>query len=130
MLYRMGADAVLLLHLGFILFVLLGGLLVAWKRGFVLIHVPAIVWGVFVELSGRACPLTHWENLLRRLAGGAGYEAGFIEHYLLPLIYPAWLSTPVQYLLAAVVVLANLLIYGWVLWRQRRSTVAHQLPRE
>ncbi len=126
MLYRIGADAVLMLHLGFILFVLLGGLLVAWKRGFLLLHLPAMAWGVFVELSGRPCPLTHWENLLRRLAGNAGYEAGFVEHYLLPLIYPAWLSVPVQYLLAAVVVVVNLLIYGGLLWRNRHRQAAER----
>lgn len=126
MLYRIGADAVLMLHLGFILFVLLGGLLVAWKRGFLLLHLPAMAWGIFVELSGRPCPLTHWENLLRRLAGNAGYEAGFVEHYLLPLIYPAWLSVPVQYLLAAVVVVVNLLIYGGLLWRNRHRHAAER----
>lgn len=124
MLYRLGADAVLLLHLAFIIFVLLGGLLVAWKRGFLLLHLPAIAWGLFVELSGRPCPLTHWENLLRRLAGSAGYEAGFIEHYLLPLIYPAWLSVPVQYLLAAIVVVVNALIYGGLVWRRRQRSAA------
>jgi hypothetical protein len=123
-LYRLGADAVLLLHLAFIIFVLLGGLLVAWKRGFLLLHLPAIAWGLFVELSGRPCPLTHWENLLRRLAGSAGYEAGFIEHYLLPLIYPAWLSVPVQYLLAAIVVVVNALIYGGLVWRRRQRSAA------
>lgn len=126
MLYRLGADAVLLLHLAFIIFVLLGGLLVAWKRGFLLLHLPAIAWGLFVELSGRPCPLTHWENLLRRLAGTAGYEAGFIEHYLLPLIYPAWLSVPVQYLLAAVVVLVNALIYGGLAWRHRHRSATRR----
>ncbi|VXC42701.1 DUF2784 domain-containing protein [Pseudomonas sp. 9Ag] len=125
MFYRLGADAVLLLHLAFIIFVLLGGLLVAWKRGFLLLHLPAIAWGLFVELSGRPCPLTHWENLLRRLAGSAGYEAGFIEHYLLPLIYPAWLSVPVQYLLAAIVVVVNALIYGGLVWRRRQRSAAH-----
>ena len=124
MLYRLGADAVLLLHLAFIIFVLLGGLLVAWKRGFLLLHLPAIAWGLFVELSGRSCPLTHWENLLRRLAGSAGYQAGFIEHYLLPLIYPAWLSVPVQYLLAAIVVVVNALIYGGLVWRRRHRSAA------
>ena len=119
MLYRIGADAVLLLHLSFILFVLFGGLLVAWRRSLVLLHLPAVAWGIYIELSGGACPLTYWESLLRRLAGNEGYEAGFIEHYLLPLIYPEWLSTPVQYVLAAVVVLTNLLVYGWLLWRLR-----------
>ena len=118
MLYRIGADAVLILHLSFIVFVLLGGLLVAWKRGFMLLHLPAVAWGIFVELTGGRCPLTQWENLLRQLAGSAGYQAGFVEHYLLPLIYPAWLSVPVQYALATVVVVVNLLIYGAV-WHRR-----------
>ena len=71
------------------------------------------------------CPLTHWENYFRCLAGGAGYEASFVEQYLLPLIYPSWLSVPVQYVLAAIVVLVNLLIYGWLLWRRRRHTTTH-----
>lgn len=123
MLYRLAADAVLVLHLGFIVFVLLGGLLVAWKRALVWLHLPAVAWGIFVELSGRLCPLTHWENALRRLAGGAGYETSFVEQYLLPLIYPSWLSVPLQYLLAAVVVLANLMIYGWLIVRWRHDAV-------
>lgn len=122
--YRLGADAVLILHLSFIVFVLLGGLLVAWKRYLLLLHLPAVAWGIFVELTGRLCPLTHWENHLRKLAGGAGYESSFVEQYLLPLIYPSWLSVPVQYLLAAVVVMVNLAIYGWVLWRWRRDAAA------
>ncbi|WP_413044102.1 DUF2784 domain-containing protein [Pseudomonas sp. YJ42] len=122
MLHRLAADAVLILHLGFIVFVLLGGLLVAWKPRLLWLHLPAVAWGVFVELSGRLCPLTHWENSLRQLAGGAGYQTSFVEQYLLPLIYPAWLSVPVQYLLAAVVVLANLVIYGWLAARWRRKT--------
>ncbi|HCJ29286.1 MAG TPA: DUF2784 domain-containing protein, partial [Pseudomonas sp.] len=121
MLYRLAADAVLIVHLGFIVFVLLGGLLVACKRGLLLLHLPAVAWGIFVELTGRLCPLTHWENQLRYMAGDAGYETSFVEQYLLPLIYPTWLSVPVQYLLAAVVVLANLLVYGWLVSRWRRK---------
>ncbi len=121
MLYRFAADAVLVLHLGFIVFVLLGGLLVAWKYRLVWLHLPAVAWGIFVELTGRLCPLTHWENQLRHLAGGAGYETSFVERYLLPVIYPSWLSVPTQYLLAAIVVLANLLIYGWLVWRWRHK---------
>ncbi|WP_181296881.1 DUF2784 domain-containing protein [Pseudomonas sp. Q2-TVG4-2] len=121
MLYRFAADAVLVLHLSFIVFVLLGGLLVAWRRRLLWLHLPAVAWGVFVELTERLCPLTHWENRLRHLAGGAGYETSFVEQYLLPVIYPTWLSLPVQYLLAAIVVLANLLIYGWLVWRWRRT---------
>lgn len=120
MLYRLAADAVLVAHLASIIFVLLGGLLVAWQRRLLWFHTPAVAWGIFVELTGRLCPLTHWENYLRRLAGDAGYEASFVEQYLLSLIYPSWLSVPVQYVLAAIVVLVNLLIYGWLIWRWRR----------
>lgn len=120
MLYRLAADAVLLVHLGFIGFVLFGGLLVAWRRAAAWVHLPAAVWGAYVELAGRACPLTALENLWRDQAGLAGYSGGFVEHYLLPLLYPLGLTRPIQYGLAAVVVGLNLLVYGWVVWRWRR----------
>ena len=119
MIHRLAADAVLLLHLGFILFVLLGGLLALRWRWAPMLHLPAAAWGVYVELSGGLCPLTPLENRLRSAAGEAGYTGGFIEHYLLALIYPAGLTQDVQYVLAAIVVGVNALAYGWV-WRRRR----------
>lgn len=115
---RLAAEALLVLHLGFVLFALFGGLLVAWKRGFVFLHLPAAIWAVLVELLGASCPLTAWEKLLRQKAGESGYSEGFIEHYILPVLYPSWLTLPVQYVLAAVVVAINLAVYAWV-WRQR-----------
>ena len=118
--YRLAADALLILHLGFVLFGLLGGLLVLWKRGILLLQLPTAAWAIFVELTGRGCPLTAWEQQLRLRAGEAGYSEGFVEHYLLPLLYPDWLTLPVQYVLAAVVVLCNLAIYAWVIWRWRQ----------
>ena len=119
MIHRLAADAVLLLHLGFILFVLLGGVLAVRWRWAPLLHLPAVAWGVYIELSGGLCPLTPLENRLRFAAGEAGYSGGFIEHYLLALIYPAGLTQDVQYVLAAIVVGVNALAYGWV-WRRRR----------
>ena len=119
MIHRLAADAVLLLHLGFILFVLLGGVLAVRWRWAPLLHLPAVAWGVYIELSGGLCPLTPLENRLRIAAGDAGYAGGFIEHYLLALIYPAGLTQDVQYVLAAIVVGVNALAYGWV-WRRRR----------
>ena len=119
MIHRLAADAVLLLHLGFILFVLLGGLLALCWRWAPLLHLPAAAWGVYVELSGGLCPLTPLENRLRSAAGEAGYTGGFIEHYLLALIYPAGLTHEIQYVLAAIVVGVNGLAYAWV-WRRRR----------
>ena len=119
MIHRVAADAVLLLHLGFILFVLLGGLLALRWRWAPMLHLPAAAWGVYVELSGGLCPLTPLENRLRSAAGEAGYTGGFIEHYLLALIYPAGLTHEIQYVLAAIVVGVNGLAYAWV-WRRRR----------
>ncbi|EIK53474.1 hypothetical protein YO5_11660 [Stutzerimonas stutzeri TS44] len=117
--YSLGADALLVLHLGFVLFALFGGLLVARWRGWLPIHLLAMGWAIYVELADRGCPLTHWEQTLRQLAGETGYSEGFIEHYVLPLLYPDWLTLPVQYVLAGVVLIINLLIYLWV-WHYRR----------
>lgn len=121
MLWRMAADALVLVHLGFILFVLLGGLLVLrWPR-LVWLHMPAVAWGIVVECLHLGCPLTPWENQLRRAAGQAGYDGGFIEHYLIPLIYPAGLTPQIQLYLGAIVVLVNLSIYAWLIWRWRNK---------
>ena len=101
-----GADAVLLIHFGFILFVLLGGFL-AWKWAWVpWLHLPAALWGALIEFSGGICPLTPIENWLRRAAGGDGYPGSFIERYLLPVIYPAELTRDVQLLLGLLVIVA------------------------
>ena len=117
---RCTADGVLVLHLAFILFALLGGVLAARWRWMPLIHLPAAAWGIWIELSGRTCPLTALENFLRRQAGEAGYVESFIEHYLLAIIYPAGLTSTVQYALAAVVLVVNLGIYLW-LCKSRRN---------
>lgn len=110
--YRIAADAVLLLHLAFILFVLTGGLLVLkWPR-LVLLHLPAVAWGATVEFLHLICPLTPLENSLRRAAGEQGYSGGFIEHYLVPLIYPAGLTPGIQLWLGAFVLVLNLVPYG------------------
>ncbi len=119
MIYRALADLVLVLHLAFIVFVLAGGLLALRWRWAPLVHLPAALWGVWVQVSGRLCPLTPLENALRSAAGEAGYAGGFIEHYLVPTIYPVALSHRVGLLLAGLVVLANALAYSIVWWRCR-----------
>ncbi len=114
------ADAVLLLHFAFVAFVIAGGLLVLrWTR-LAWLHVPAAVWGAFVELEGWICPLTPLENDLRERAGRRGYSEGFIEHYLMPLIYPAGLTARTQTLLGVVVIAVNLAVYVGLLVRARR----------
>lgn len=90
--YWLLANILLLLHLAFILFVVAGGLLMAWKPKLVWLHLPAVVWGALIEFMGWVCPLTPLENHFRRLSGESGYQSGFIEHYLLPLIYPDTLT--------------------------------------
>lgn len=120
MFFRLAADAVLTLHLAFIVFVVCGGLLALRWRWVPWLHVPAALWGFFVEITGRICPLTPFENALRVQAGQGDYSGGFVEHYLLPVIYPAGLTRGTQLVLAGVVVAANLVVYGWRV-RRRRS---------
>jgi hypothetical protein len=121
MLHRVLADAVLVFHLVFIAFAVAGGLLAFWWRPAVFLHLPALAWAALVEFNGWICPLTPLENRLRAAGGAAGYEGGFIEHYLLPLIYPAALTPQVQVWLGGGLVLFNLLVYGTYLSRNRRS---------
>jgi len=121
MLSRIAADLVLAVHLGFIVFVILGGLLLLRFPKIMYLHIPAAVWGAFVEISGRICPLTTWENDLRQSAGESGYAESFVEHYLVPIIYPAGLTRDVQLTLAGIVVFANIVIYGWLLYRWNKS---------
>ncbi|AGZ34836.1 DUF2784 domain-containing protein [Pseudomonas sp. SWI6] len=120
MLFRLTADTLVLLHLAFILLVLLGGLLVIrWPRA-LLVHLPALAWGLAVECLHLGCPLTTWENRMRSAAGDAGYEGGFVEHYIWPLIYPAGLTERTQLLLGTLVLVVNLALYGYIVWRKRR----------
>ncbi|MDY7093789.1 MAG: DUF2784 domain-containing protein [Acidobacteriota bacterium] len=120
-LHRLLADAVVLVHLGFVLWVVFGGLAVLrWPR-VAWLHLPAAAWGALVELAGWYCPLTDIENALRRRAGAAGYEGGFVEHYLLPVLYPRGLTREVQIALGVGVIVLNLAVYTWILWRRKRS---------
>jgi hypothetical protein len=116
---RLAADVLLIAHLAFIVFVLAGGFLVLHRRIWAAAHLPALAWGAFAELTGTVCPLTPLENSLRRAAGSTGYEGSFIEHYLVPLIYPDALTPRVQVVLGLVVLLVNAPVYALV-WRQWR----------
>ncbi|CRL98944.1 hypothetical protein [Pseudomonas sp. 28 E 9] len=121
MLYRLAADSLVLFHLCFILFVLFGGLLALKWRPLIWLHLPAAAWGVAVEVFHLPCPLTRWENLLRLMAGQEGYGAGFIEHYILALIYPAGLTPQIQLGLGALVLLVNIAVYGHLIRRYRQA---------
>jgi len=117
MIFRISADATLLLHLVFILFAAAGALLVIRRPWIAFIQVPAAAWGAFVEISGKVCPLTYLENYFLIRAGQSGYTKSFVEYYLMPLIYPSNLTSEIQYLLASVVVLFNLVIYCCLIYR-------------
>lgn len=116
---RFFADVLVVLHFLFILFVVAGGILVLHRPRLAILHLPAVIWGAAVELCGWICPLTPLENYFRRLAGGAGYSGDFIEHYLIPLIYPENLTIGMQYVLGALVIVVNLIFY-FIIWRKIR----------
>ena len=119
--YSLLADLVVGLHLAFVLFVVLGGLLaLRWPR-IAWLHLPAVAWGALIEWRGWICPLTPLEMGLRRRAGEAGYEGGFLDHYLIPLLYPPGLTRELQLGLAVGVVLLNAVVYAVVLRRRGRS---------
>lgn len=120
MIYRSLADLVLVVHLAFVLFVVLGGLLVLRWRWVALLHVPAAIWGILIEYTGGICPLTPLENSLRRLGGEAGYAGGFIQHYIQPVLYPSGLTRGTQIVLGSLALLVNLVAYGLVIARSRR----------
>lgn len=121
-LYGNLATLVVVGHFLFIVFVMFGGLLALRWTWAPLVHLPLFLWGSYVEIAGEICPLTPLENRLRRAAGETPYAGGFIEHYLLPVIYPQGLTRTVQLVLAAGLVLMNILIYAWVIHRRRSAS--------
>ena len=116
--YRFLAETVVFAHLAFVLFVVLGGLLALKWRRIAWAHVPAALWGVVVELSGWACPLTPLEGWLRTKAGDETYAGGFVEHYIVPVLYPARLTRSLQCALGVAALVVNVLIY-WRVYRPR-----------
>jgi hypothetical protein len=106
----------------FILFVVLGAILTLWWRWLAMLHVPAAAWGVWVEISGRVCPLTYLENFFRYKAGQAGYQTSFIEHYLLGIIYPLGITADLQLFLAGLVLLVNAILYFWLVFYRTHAS--------
>jgi hypothetical protein len=121
MVYRVLADLTLVLHLLFILFVVFGALLVLKWRWFAFIHVPAAIWGALIEFMGWICPLTPLKNRFRHKAGQSGYDGGFIDHYLIPIIYPEGLTGNLQIILGTAVILLNLVFYWLVIKRIKKA---------
>ena len=112
--YRLAAELTLIFHLLFILFVLFGGLLALRKNFWIWLHIPTVLWGLWVEWAGWLCPLTPLENYFRRGASSPEYTESFIEHYLVSMIYPEQLTVSLQWVLGGILVIVNLLIYFYV----------------
>lgn len=121
MIYRLLADATLIVHLCFVLFVALGGFLLLRWRSVAWLHAPAAIWGALIEFMGWICPLTPLENRLRELGGEAGYPGGFIDHYLIALIYPDGLTRGAQIALGTIVLVANTALYLWAFHFRKRG---------
>jgi hypothetical protein len=124
-LYRALADLVLLFHLAFVLFVILGGLFVLRRPKVAWLHLPCAAWGVLIEFAGWICPLTPLEVSLRARGGEAGYAGGFIAHYVTAVLYPAGLTRGVQVVLGGFALLLNAAVYAWMVAR-RRAAAADQ----
>ena len=120
LLYQLLADLIVLAHVAFVVFAVLGGLLAARWRWLVWIHLPAVIWAAIVEIFGWLCPLTPLENWLRQRGGERGYASDFIGRYILPALYPQELTREVQIALGAFVILINLTIYVWI-FRTKRT---------
>lgn len=122
MIYSLLADLVVVAHLAFILFVVAGGLLAVRFRRALWIHLPAALWGALIEFAGGICPLTPLENRLRLKAGELGYEGSFVEHHMLPIVYPEELTRNGQILLGGLVLVVNALVYAFLLRRRRQAS--------
>ena len=127
MLYSLLADALVVLHFAFTTFVIFGGFL-SWRwRWMPWLHLPALAWGCWVELSHSICPLTPLENQLRHLGGEAGYSGGFLVHYLVRVLYPPGLTWRIQWLLAGLLIAINVMAYvGY--YRRRQRPQIHSFP--
>lgn len=123
LLYQLAADVLVVVHLLFILFVIGGGFLVLSNRKWAFVHLPAALWAATVEFTGWYCPLTPLENWLRLQGGETGYTSGFVEQYLLPLLYPAALTRGLQISLGLAVIVLNVLVY-FIVYRRRRTAPA------
>ena len=128
MIYRLLADVVVVLHFAFIVFVVLGALTAYRWPKMVWAHIPCALWGAWIEITGGICPLTPIEVRFRRMGGTEGYGGGFIEHYLVPIIYPSGLTQADQLLLGGLVVAVNLGAYGFLLWRRRSGRPSDSGP--
>ncbi len=121
MVYTILADLVVGLHVCFVIFVVLGAVLVLWKPHIAWFHIPAVFWGAGIEFLGWVCPLTPLENILRARGGDAPYATTFVEHYVMPVLYPTALDRNMQIGLGVIILGVNGIIYLFLLQKIRRA---------
>ena len=124
--FRLLADTIVVVHVGFVLFVVFGGLLVLRWRRLAWLHIPSAAWGVAVELGDWVCPLTPLENLLRGRAGMAAYHGDFIEQNVLTLLYPERLTRGTQLVLGTMALAINALVYAWIARHRAIASAEHR----
>ncbi len=122
MLYGVSADAVLVFHFLFILFAVFGGFLVLYKKMVVWVHLPVVLWSSIVNLAGLTCPLTPIENFFRSAAGQLGYQGGFVEHYIAPIVYPAGMPRELELVAGVSIIAWNVAVYGFLGWKSIRRS--------
>ena len=125
---RLTADLIVLVHFAFIVFVLVGGFLVVKWHAVAIVHIPCVLWGALIEFSGWICPLTPLEVHLREAAGGEGYSRGFVDHYVMPLVYPEGLTREMQIWLGTIVLAVNLCAYGLMLFIRAKRVMTDAQP--
>ena len=128
--YGILADIVVSIHLAFAIFAVLGAFLIIWRPWILWLHLPAIFWAIWIEMTGGICPLTPLENWLRIRVGQGGYRGDFVEYYLMPVLYPLGLTRNIQILLGVLVMLANVAIYGYVIFRLKHKTLNRRTNNE
>ena len=119
--YELAADLTLIVHFAFIIFVVFGALLFFVSTKIIYVHVPALIWGIYIELTHSVCPLTYLENWFLQKANLTTYTEGFIQNYLVPIVYPTNLTDNLQTCLAIVLIVANMIMYGLIISKSKKN---------
>ena len=124
--YEFAADLTLIVHFAFIIFVVFGALLFFVSTKIIYVHVPALIWGIYIEITHSICPLTYLENWFLQKANLTTYSEGFIQNYLVPIVYPTNLTNDLQTYLAIVLIVANMLMYGLIISKSKKKNQLSQ----
>ena len=119
--YEIAANLILIVHFIFILFVVFGALLFFVSTKIIFIHVPAVIWGSYIELTNSICPLTYLENWFLKKSNKTTYSEGFIQNYLVPIVYPMNLTKDLQIYLGIALIVVNIIIYVFIFNKLKKN---------